>query len=34
MWGMRAETVVVIVGALGLIRKEMDQHLGRVPGVS
>ena len=26
MWGMRAETVPVIVGALGLLREGMDQN--------
>ena len=31
MWGMRTETVPVIVGALGLIRKGMDQNLGKIP---
>ena len=34
MWGMRTETVPVIVGALGLIRQGMDQNLGQIPGTS
>ena len=34
MWGMRKETVPVIVGALGLIREGMDQNLGKIPGTS
>ena len=34
MWGMRTETVPVIVGAQGLIRKGMDQNLGKIPGAS
>ena len=34
MWGMRAETVPVIVGALGLLREGMDQNLGKIPGAS
>ena len=34
MWGMRTETVPVIVGALGLIREGMDQNLGKIPGAS
>ena len=34
MWGMRAETVMVIVGALVLIRKGMAQNLGKIPGAS
>ena len=33
MWGMRTETVPVIV-ALGLIRERMDQNLGKIPGAS
>ena len=31
MWGMRTETVPVIVVALGLIREGMDQKLGKIP---
>ena len=34
MWGMRTETVPVIVGVLGLIREAIDQHLGKIPGTS
>ena len=34
MWGMRTETVPVIVGALGLIRERMDQNLGKIPATS
>jgi len=37
MWGMRIEIVLVIVGALRLIiiiRKGMDQNLGKIPGAS
>ena len=34
MWGMRTETVPIIVGALGLIREGMDQNLGKIPGTS
>ena len=34
MWGMRTETVPVIVGALGLIREGMDRNLGKIPGAS
>ena len=32
MWGMRTETVPVIIGALGLIREGMDQNLVKIPG--
>ena len=34
MWGMRTETVPIIVGALRLIREGMDQNLGKIPGAS
>ena len=34
MWGMRTETVLVIVGALGLLREGMDKNLGKIPGAS
>ena len=34
MWGMRTETVPVIVGALGLIKEGMGQNLGEIPGAS
>ena len=34
MWGMRAETVPVIVVALGFLREGMDQNLGKIPGAS
>ena len=34
MWGMRTETVPVIVGALGLIREGVDHNLGKIPGAS
>ena len=33
MWGMRTGAVpIIIVGALGLIRKGMEQNLGKIPG--
>ena len=34
MWGMRTETVPIIVGALGLIEEGMDQNSGKIPGAS
>ena len=34
MWGMRTETVPVIVGALGLIKEGMGQNIGEIPGAS
>jgi len=32
MWGMRMETIPVIVGALGAIKKGLETYLGRIPG--
>ena len=34
MWGMRTETVPVIVVVLGLIREGMEQKLGKIPAAS
>ena len=34
MCGMKTEAVSLIAGALGLIRKGMDQNLGRMSGAS
>jgi len=34
MWGMKTEAVPVTVGALGLIRKGMNQNSGKIPGAS
>jgi len=34
MWVIRTETVPLIAGALGLIRKGMGQNLGKIPGAS
>jgi len=32
MWGMRTETIPVIIGALGTIKKGLETYLGRIPG--
>ena len=32
MWGMRMETIPVIIGALGAIKKGLETYLGRIPG--
>ena len=32
MWGMRTETIPVITGALGAIKKGLETYLGRIPG--
>ena len=34
MWNMKTTTVPVIVGALGLIRKRMNDHVSKIPGWS
>ena len=31
---MRTETVLAVVGVLGLIRERMDQNLGKIRGAS
>ena len=32
MWGMRTETIPVIIGVLGAIKKGLETYLGRIPG--
>ena len=32
MWGMRMETIPVIIGALGAIKKGLETYLARIPG--
>ena len=32
MWGMRTETIPVIIGALGAIKKGLETYLGRILG--
>ena len=32
MWGMRTETIPIIIGALGAIKKRLETYLGRIPG--
>jgi len=32
MWQVRTNTVPIIIGALGAIRKELDQKLQLLPG--
>ena len=32
MWNLKATTVPVIVGALGMIKKGCQKHLGKIPG--
>ena len=32
MWGMKATTIPVVIGALGLIKKGMDKYIEKIPG--
>ena len=32
MWNLKATTVPVIVGALGMIKKACQKHLDKIPG--
>ena len=32
MWGMGTETIPVLIGALGAIKKGLKTYLGRIPG--
>ena len=32
MWGMKTETVPVVIGALGLIEKGLQKHTEKFPG--
>ncbi|XP_078357225.1 uncharacterized protein LOC144642106 [Oculina patagonica] len=32
IWGMRMETIPVIIGALGAIKKGLESYIGRIPG--
>ena len=32
MWDMKTETIPVVVGALGLIKKRLDNVISRIPG--
>ena len=32
MWGMRTETIPVIIGALGLMKRGMEKYSDRIPG--
>ena len=34
MWHLKTQTVPVIVGALGMIRKGTEKHLANLPGSS
>ena len=32
MWGMKTETLPVVTGALGLIKKGLQKHTEKIPG--
>ena len=32
MWGMKATTIPVVIGALGLIRKGLEKYTKQIPG--
>ena len=32
MWSMKTETIPVVVGALGLVKKGLDKFIERIPG--
>ena len=32
MWGMKTETVPVVIGAVGLIKKGLEKHTEKIPG--
>ena len=32
MWGMKTQTVPVVIGALGLVKKGLEKHTNKIPG--
>ena len=32
MWGMKATTIPVVIGALGFIKQGMDKYIQKIPG--
>jgi len=32
MWGMKTTTIPVVIGALGLTKKGMDEYVQKIPG--
>ena len=32
MWGMSTETVLVVIGGLGVIKKGLEEQTGKIPG--
>ena len=31
MWGLKTETVPVVIGALGLVKKDLEKYVERIP---
>ncbi len=34
MWGLKTETIPIIIGALGMIKKHADKHITKIPGLT
>jgi len=32
MWGLKTTTVLVVIGALGIIKKGMESYINKIPG--
>jgi len=32
MWGMKTTTILVVIGALRLMKKGMDKYIQKIPG--
>ena len=32
MWGMKATTIPIVIGALGLIKKGLGKYIQQIPG--
>ena len=32
MWGMKATTILVVIGALGLMKKGLEKYIQQIPG--
>jgi len=33
MWPLQTEIIPVVIGALGLIKKGLEKHMAKIPGV-
>ena len=34
MWDMKTKTISMVIGALGVIKKDVNEYLERIPGSS